>query len=525
MLTPDRLALIENALRNIAFLLMAGMMEAFGTLAGDLSQALHDAFAGQEQKRDVAAEVRKQMSDEQSKMLESMISDAKPDSAIQARILEKLDPATADELIAKLNAPQVGLPPLTEPLPPEALLAYFQLLQDGNEELAAAVGEFSNTMQSLAAPQNRIELEQDGTGRLSSVIGQPVAVTIDKSCGEGTEASGALDEIVSGIQQVAWTDWKRTQLQAIDAVKLRNVKQVAKVGWKREGSALLVDVCLAEGSVGYVSSQQLSEGLDVVLLEAAQAALIAAREKRAITGPEGLKLEISGLRVTQPTPAAEEALRPFSWSGGTTVALTVRRPLGGLTSFNSEKASIRAAKDDHGKDLLIGDDPTRDASASFGSFPTFDETGTACLIELDLPGVPSPGSDRIAVDLDLAFEVANGVTETSVQVRFADGAHFKLGTIPFEVTSVEDDDWGYKVNLKTNKPLSDLAGFRFVAANGEEIPVTISSSSSMNWGDEPSEERQLSFASRAEKGKLIARMWKEKRVVTFPVTTEIGVGF
>ena len=36
MLTPDRLGPIENAIRNIAFLLMAGMMQAMSSLMGDL---------------------------------------------------------------------------------------------------------------------------------------------------------------------------------------------------------------------------------------------------------------------------------------------------------------------------------------------------------------------------------------------------------------------------------------------------------------------------------------------------------
>ncbi|MFN8546948.1 MAG: hypothetical protein U0527_03000 [Candidatus Eisenbacteria bacterium] len=524
MLTPERLDPIAHAIRNIAFLLMAGMMQAMSSLMGDLSQTLHDAFGG-DQKRDVAAEVRQHMTGDQTKMLEEMIAEAKPDSAIQARLLSKLDDETADRLIANLTQESYGLPPLTEELDAPALLAYYQLLESGQEPLTSAVQDFASTMQSLTQPTNRAELQEDMTGRLSSLVGEPVKVEIDKSCGEGIDAMPALDEVVSAYQSIAWTDWKKRGLAKIDFVRVRNVKAVEKVTFRHKPDALEIDACIAEGSAGVVSSSVLSEAIDADITKEAQAAMIAAREKRLITGPEGITLELSGLRVIQPTPGDEQDLRPFGYDGGTSLALTLRRAAGGITTFDSEHSTLRSAVDDKGKDLTQPDDPTSNSSGGFGSFPTIGANGSACLLELNLLGVPSDGASHIALDLDLALELATGVNEFPVQVRFADGAHFKAGTIPFEVVSVESDDSSTSVDLKTNKSLGDLAGVKFTDAKGNDVPVSITSSSTYGSEDDLSEERTLYFQAPVEKGKLTLRMWKGKKSVTVPLKTEVSIGF
>ncbi len=524
MLTPDRLGPIENAIRNIAFLLMAGMMQAMSSLMGDLSQTLHDAFGG-DQKRDVAAEVREHMTGDQSKMLEEMIAEAKPDTAMQTRLVSKLDDETADHLLQVITAEDYGLPPLTEALDPPALLAYYQLLQEEREPLTSAVQEFAGTLQALTQPQNRLELQQDMEGRLSSMIGEPVKVEIDKSCGEELGAAPQLDAVVSAYQQLAWTDWKKRELAKVDVVRVKNVKSVEKVAHRRNGAALELDACVAEGDVGIVSGDVLSAALDEEMMKSAQEALIAARAKRSIAGLDGIQLEISGLRVIQPTATTEQDLRPFSVESGTTIAITLRRADGGLTAFTSEQSVLRSAVDDQGKDLFIADDPASSSSAEFGSFPTLNAEGTACLLEVELPGVPTSGARHIALDLDLAFEIATGVNELTTPVTWKTGGHFKVGTLPFEVTSYEADDYGTRVDLKTNKSLDDLAGFRFISSGGEELPVSITSSSRMGMDDDLTEERQLSFEGAVQKGKLIVRMWKGKRVVIVPVKVEVGVGF
>ena len=182
----------------------------------------------------------------------------------------------------------------------------------------------------------------------------------------GPPTYGAVQVALNAIKLACAS--KKGKIDRIDVVRVRNVKTVEKVTFRHKADALEIDACIAEGSAGVVSSSVLAEALDGEITKQAQAAMIAAREKRAITGPEGMTLELSGLRVIQPTPGDEQDLRPFGYDGGTTLALTLRRGAGGITAFDSEHSTIRSAVDDQGKDLTQPDDPTSSSSGGFGAF-------------------------------------------------------------------------------------------------------------------------------------------------------------
>lgn len=525
MLSPDRLEPFENALRNVACLLMAGMIETFGGLMGDLGQAMTDAFSPDGQKNDVAAEIRENMTAEHLKLFSEAESEMGMDDDARARILSKIDDATADQLLGLLRSVDVGLPPLTDKLPPEALLGYLHLMQQGNEEVGAAIGQFAAGMEALMRPQSATELEAEYSRRMSDVAGSSVVVEIDrKSCGEGVEAAAALDQINSAYQWISMGgDGAKKRLTEIQQVRVRCVKGVEEKGYKLDGATLEVAVALAAEYDGLVDGSEMSSGIQAGWAEEAAVRMREARLAKSVKGPNGMSLEVSGLRLVAPVdPQDGSELRAFSYDAGTDIALTIRAANGGLIGFRTEESTF-AVRDDRGGDLATSDDPSR-SSASFGSFPSLSPEGHAALIELDLPGLPSEGATRIDLDLTLAFEQAAGTTESKAKVKFTDNATFKLGAAKITVVSVVTNDWGTEVNLRTSESLADLANVWFVDSEGNEQQCSIQSSSTYGGGEDLVEERTLSFPYPVESGVLTGIFWKDRKTVVWPVKASVTLG-
>ena len=58
-----------------------------------------------------------------------------------------------------------------------------------------------------------------------------------------------------------------------------------------------------------------------------------------------------GVRIAKPPPGGDDALRAFNYFPGTTVALIVTDPEGGLVVFDSDTSRLKSFVDDKGKDL------------------------------------------------------------------------------------------------------------------------------------------------------------------------------
>lgn len=524
MLSPDRLAPFEHALRNVAALMMAGMIQAFGGLMGDLGQVMNDAFSGGNSKHDVAAEIRESMNEEQRKLLADAQAEMQMDEQMRARILARVDDATADELLALLRGIDVGLPDLTQEMPPEALLGYSHLLAAGDERVTTPIGQFATRMEEITQSRTAAELEEEFGARLGSVSGSKVAVAIDrKTTGEAREAAPILDEVQSAFQWLSLdSSAKKARLAEIHEVRVRGVRSMAQRGFSLEKGALDVRAALSEEG-GIPEGREIAEAITEQWTAEYQDRARAARAARAVSGPNGLSLEVAGLRVTAPmSPSDPDDLRPFHEEPGTTVAFVVRSANGGLIEFDSNQSTL-AARDDSGRDLTASEDPSR-SSAGFGSFPSIGPDGKACGFEIHLPELPAEGAEQLELELSLAFELANGTAESSGKVRFQDGAKFTVAGLPFQVASVESDDWGTRVNLASPRSLENVAGYRFVTSKGEAIECSVVSSSTMGGDDDIQEERMLSFGAPVEAGTLSIATWKDRKVVTWPVRVRVGLG-
>jgi hypothetical protein len=525
MLSPDRLIPIENAMRNIVFLFLAGMMEAMSGLVGDLGQALTGAFSGDEPKKDVAAEIRQAMTPEQLGLFEEMEGETEQDSTSRTRILAALDDSTADELLALLPGPEYGLPPLTEKLAPEALLGYCHLLESGDESLQASVREFAQRLQALGEPKNAAELEASAAERMSPAGEVPVKVEIDRaSCGEGIEVGPALDEIASAMQQLflGAPAWKKERVGAIREVHIRAVATPEEKSFVPAADRFDIAVCLTGGPEGWFDGWELSRALSEDWQTEARDQALAVRAARAISLAEGFTAEVSGVRVV--VPAEDSDLRPFGDDPGTTVAVTLRRAAGGITKFVSASSRVVACTDDKGGDLSQAADPAGSSSPDFGSFPKLKSDGTACLLEVDLPGNPTLDASELRLRADLTFQVADGTEDHEAKVRWKEGATFTLNDIPFTVTGVSDGGWAFEVTIQTNKHLDELALFRFVKADGEEVGVGSGGSSMTDMGDEVTEVRTLRFESSIDGGRLIGAFWVGQRDVQIPIEVAVRLG-
>lgn len=529
MITPDKLSMIEHAMRNVGALfasaMMQGLAEALGQLAGALDPAV---LTGQAPPRDLTAEVQKAMTPETLSLFEEAENSEEMKAAF-ARVEERIDDAMADAMITTLTSVDVGLPPLTQKVPSEVLAGYLVLLNGGHEPLREAVGSFMAQMESLLAPRTAAELEETYSQKLSSITGGAVQFQVDRAtCGEGIDAMPQAGQVESAFQQLAmWDDWKKSRLAKVERVVVRGVPELDGRGFTLAGGLLAVSAVVSSGADGVLYSQDLSSAIEEQWKAEVAAERRALRGQRSIDLGHGFTGEVTGVRLVAPMDENQsEDLRAFSEYAGLAVVLLIRNEQGPFVSFDSESSKIVACTDDQGGDLLSSALSVRDERPEFGSFPKVTADGTAASIEVRLPALPKPGATQVHLETMLTFKVGGPISEHHAPLPLEVGAQFTCGPYTFEVSNVSDGDSTLDVTITARVGLEALAYLRFRATNGDDIAPRYVSSSRSGWENDITEEREISFdkESLPESLELWIGTWDSIDTLELPASFEFGLG-
>lgn len=181
-------------------------------------------------------------------------------------------------------------------------------------------------------------------------------------------------------------------------------------------------------------------------------------------------VSLAGVRVVaQEYGTGFDRLRPFNSDKGSSVALLVKAPEGGLISFEKDKSKIEVFADDKGKKLIkkIG------FKEGFDSFPKISKDGKAFMVGLTGQYVPTPGATHIHAKGELALYTAKTKETVSSPVdKVAKGTVFKVGDYEFTLSDLGKPSWGkmpFKITLKTNKDITKIAKFVFKDKAGKVI--------------------------------------------------------
>jgi hypothetical protein len=255
--------------------------------------------------------------------------------------------------------------------------------------------------------------------------------------------------------------------------------------------------------------------------------------------PPKVSVAALGLRIVRPAPDGNEECRAFCWGPGTTVALILSSPDGGLVDLDTDASEVASYTDDQGKDLAKaevkgGSGPER---ARFDFMNQISKDGKLCCTEIAAPGVPTRGAKSVIVAGRVALRMAKQQKDfTAGKVVLKVGAKFTVGAVPFTITSVEKPKWGggmfadestkpddnlLAVDLRTTQDAESVARIEFFDSEGRALNAELHTTSSLGgkaitW--------TYYLKPRVDMAKIVVWRWTDMKKVAVPFRLTVGVG-
>ncbi len=238
------------------------------------------------------------------------------------------------------------------------------------------------------------------------------------------------------------------------------------------------------------------------------------------------KVTAYGLRVVPKPFEGNDMMRAFHAFEGTSVAILLEQPSGGLISFDSDSSKIESFTDDKGKNLL-------ESTSEFGMpalpmSPEIGEGGKAVVIEINGGQTPTKGATSLKIKGKLAFKAATqkkSYTHKDLEVK--EEAKIEAGPIPLTIGRAGKPEWGeepLEIVLQAKKHLDEVASIRFLDADGKEIESSESGSMTMSLGDSVSVERSYTLAKKVEKVTVEISYWTDMKAIEIPVDLTVSLG-
>jgi hypothetical protein len=244
--------------------------------------------------------------------------------------------------------------------------------------------------------------------------------------------------------------------------------------------------------------------------------------------PSGPTVEARGIRIVGPGYTGD-TLRPFNWSQGTTVALLIQVPGGGLIGFDQKASTIELFRDDGEKDL------TKKRPGAFSFQRGYDrgeisKDGKACLVEVGSPDLPSRGARSIHLKGTLVLQSATGkksYRQEGVEARR--GEKILAGPIPFRITRVGKPEWSFgdekfSITLEARQDITGVASIRFLDGSGMEIKTSQGGFRTTSSFGSTTATRIFNFQEEVGEFTVEVTYWTDVREVKIPYSLKIGVG-
>lgn len=244
--------------------------------------------------------------------------------------------------------------------------------------------------------------------------------------------------------------------------------------------------------------------------------------------PSEPEVSVAGVRIvgdgygTDPS----NSLRPFSWSKGTSMALMVKVPGGGIISFDNDASKLSEVKDDKGTDLLKSESSW--SRSGFSMMAGISSDGTVSMPEFDAPQVPAKGAKEISVSGTLVF---NQAREKKIfkqeNLKLNLGSKITAGPVAFEITEVKKPAWGdaqLEVNLHAEQDVGALAGVRFLDAQGAEIKSETGMTGTSSMMGKVTVDKSFYLHQKVESATIELTYWMDMKQVSLPFTVKTSVG-
>jgi len=222
-----------------------------------------------------------------------------------------------------------------------------------------------------------------------------------------------------------------------------------------------------------------------------------------------------------------QELRPFNWSKGTTVAMLIQYPKGGLIEISKDESKFTEFSDDKGTKLDAVKSKFSRESVSF-SFPTIAKDGKAAMVQAVVAGLPAKGATTLSLKGTIAAVVGSKKeTVKSEAAMLKKGSTFKVGGLTLKVEEVGKPDFGdaaLSVTLDVKGDLDKVASWTFLKPDGSKIETKEAGSSSMSFGASKQISMDFNLEEKVETAILQLELWLDREVVKIPVDLKVSVG-
>jgi len=244
-------------------------------------------------------------------------------------------------------------------------------------------------------------------------------------------------------------------------------------------------------------------------------------------------VEACGIRVTGPVVGDDfqDSVRPFNMFEGTTVALLVRRPAGGIIEMDRDASKVTRFEDNTGKDLLKkpeskGGRTRFSGEGGFGMMPDIKKDGTVAMLELDAPGLPAKAATSLKAQGTIQLLCASTKKRFKQDIEFKVGSKVTVGPVPLEITKVGKPDWGdaaLAVTFAANQELDAIAGISFSSGN-TKLETRDAGRMSTKAFDKVRVEVTINFEQKVDAATIEIDAWQDLKRVALPFDLTIGLG-
>lgn len=254
-----------------------------------------------------------------------------------------------------------------------------------------------------------------------------------------------------------------------------------------------------------------------------------------------LIVAVQGVRVIKPPPGEDDTLRAFHDVSGTSVALVVTDPGGGLVVFDGDSSRVTSCVDDQGKDLTKREPGTKGAievpeSWAFGPVGTVSANRKYCSLEVNMPATPTKQAVALTLSGVLVFKTANERKDFTVEkVALQAGTKVQAGNIPLTIKRTGQPQAGgdshpIAIEFHGKQSLDAIARIRFFDAAGKKLEaeeVGRSFGESTDGGSAPSDfdaTIEYRLKSAADTATIVITCWTDMKKVTVPFDLKVSLG-
>ena len=250
--------------------------------------------------------------------------------------------------------------------------------------------------------------------------------------------------------------------------------------------------------------------------------------------PADVSVEAYGLRVVGPLPktVADERLRAFNWSSGTTVSLLITAPGGGLVQFDHKNSALTKFIDAKGNDLLPA--PTKEAKTfgqpGFSLFPNISSDGKACVLEVTGQSIPAKDAGSIKLEGTLTLQIAKEKKEFVLKdIAVKKDSKLTAEKTELVIEKAGKPEWGDEplgITLRShNTDLDEVAEIKFFKADGTEIKARRTGSSKMGILGAMTVDWDYALKEAADAVTVKIYLWADlqKKKVPFILNVDVGL--